>query len=262
MNISREHLYKLYINEYRTIKDISQILGVSTITVMSRLKKFQIPTRVRSDYDIDSYSRDNKKIKFNQSCFSYLNEDTLYWAGFIAADGCISNKDTTINISLQERDVGHLNKFKEFIQYTGDLQYNPLLKSYSITIYSKKICSDLKNNFNITMRKSATFTPNSHSIVSIDFWRGMFDGDGSIYAINKPIISLVGNNKSVELFKNWCTNYIESTAKIRKHTTADAYYYTIGHKKARRILEIIYGNNPKYYLDRKYNLYKELPGVR
>ena len=54
-----------------------------------------------------------------QDCFNKIEtEKQAYWLGFLYADGCVSyqNWNNQIELSLQERDLHHLEKFRSFIE--------------------------------------------------------------------------------------------------------------------------------------------------
>lgn len=43
------------------------------------------------------------------------NEEKAYWLGFLYADGNVSLKEDKIELSLAEKDLNHIKKFKNFI---------------------------------------------------------------------------------------------------------------------------------------------------
>lgn len=124
--------------------------------------------------------------------FHIPNLINSYWAGFIAADGCIHKDKYSqwLEISIHKNDRKHLESFCSDIGYTGNIfQYENIVR---ITIYSKQIVSDLFNNFNITQKKSLTLQPPMN--LSIDniyaFIIGYIDGDGCIFIKDKKYIGL------------------------------------------------------------------------
>lgn len=135
----------------------------------------------------------------NDNFFSLDNELSFYWAGFIAADGCVGihGNGEIINclgVALARKDRKHLELFGEQIQTTapvGDYlvknsernpEWNDTWKS-EIKITSPKICADLVR-FDIVPRKSNILTfpewMKTHPLKH-HFIRGYNDGDGSFY---------------------------------------------------------------------------------
>lgn len=142
------------------------------------------------------------RYKCDDLFFSRDNEDSFYWAGFIAADGfiCGSNpkngeRHKTLGIGLSNVDIDHLMKFRQVINAESPIHtYKVNIKNdnpkyvfkirdrykSTLTIRSTQIYDDLAR-FGITERKSLTLKfPEwimNHQLCN-HFIRGYFDGDG------------------------------------------------------------------------------------
>ena len=87
--------------------------------------------------------------------FNIPNELNSYYAGFIAADGCICSRNRdkrTLRIGLSSKDSKWLKTFKEKIKSESPFKNRIQKKIYEITeisITSKQIVDDLKSNFNV-----------------------------------------------------------------------------------------------------------------
>lgn len=113
--------------------------------------------------------------------FSKLTEESAYWAGFIAADGYISDNND-LQIVLNYDDTDHLEKFRKCVGSNHKITSNTS-KYYrsSFGFKNDEIVSNLRHKFNITPRKSLKYQlPNLPSIYMRHFIRGYFDGDGCI----------------------------------------------------------------------------------
>jgi len=133
-----------------------------------------------------------RKYTPNDGFFTYPNPINSYWAGFIAADGCICGGDRVLSISSSSADIQHLVSFCNDVGLS-----NNALHTYhsfggykehstsSVALTSPRIIFDLKNNYNITSRKTFTLIPpNLKSIECINaFIVGLVDGDGWITKI-------------------------------------------------------------------------------
>src|SRR5260370_9394638 len=85
------------------------------------------------------------------------NLKNSYWAGFLAAEGNIKTGRKRISIKLHIKDVAHLEKFRDALEYTGRVyRYE---RDASIEIACPEIADDLARNFSITPRKSFTLQP-------------------------------------------------------------------------------------------------------
>lgn len=126
---------------------------------------------------------------FNENFFASPNLNNSYWAGFIAADGCIldsSPGQKRLQILLKSTDLPHLESLK--VEIGGGDIYNSsnhddrTSKTYYgvyYRVFSDKICDDLGRNFNIYPRKSLTHQPpNLVGDSAKAFIAGYIDGDG------------------------------------------------------------------------------------
>lgn len=110
-----------------------------------------------------------------------------YWLGFLAADGSVSGDQLVIGLST--KDIGHLEKFRAFIEAdnltitTRQTLCSNNNKRYSasyLSIRNKQLIKDLKQ-YQIIENKSQqsidflSYIPNEYKIY---FIFGLFDGDG------------------------------------------------------------------------------------
>ena len=70
-------------------------------------------------------------------------EEKAYWLGFLYADGNVSNHENKIELILAEKDVGHLEKFKRFLNIKNKICYREATKAYRISFRSEKCKQDL-----------------------------------------------------------------------------------------------------------------------
>lgn len=170
----------------------------------------------------------NRTHFFDNYFFSIPNILNSYWAGFIAADGCISDT-AKFSINLQESDAPHLTRF---LNDVGCNLPEAVLKIYS-TGYKKKDGTiaemamvalggmkqwkeDLLSHWSITPRKSLTLgTPNiTDESLKLSYLTGLIDGDGSI-RINKVKnneilrISICGGSNEM---LSWVKNLVDEIA--------------------------------------------------
>lgn len=260
--------------ELGSLKAVSRDLGISSDSIKSYMKKFEIDFKPQIRYE------------FDKDFFEKETEESFYWAGFIAADGCVKDRKSKngnriweISLCLAELDEGHLNKFKENLNSNHPIHKKTIKNSkrnanhkdtvaYEITLVSEKMTKDLEK-FNIFPRKSLVYDmPEyiiNHNLVH-HFMRGYNDGDGSFFTslrkgrkTEQKYFSLVGT-------KNFLTNYrniLEKNCNIKKRTRE------VRERKSQYILE--YGGNgilskisnylykdATIYLDRKYDKIKHL----
>ena len=188
INATKEQLEEAYAR-LGSLSLVAKELGGTKEGIRCRMQKFglEIKPLVKHTVDDDFFSRDT--------------EESFYWAGFIAADGCVKahghkNEDIcVVSMGLSRKDKSHIEKFKKIINFSGNI-FDGIAKNNAkslvkrdiekseIQITSRKMVEDLKR-FNIGPRKSLIYCPPrelmTHPLFH-HFLRGYFDGDGSIYS--------------------------------------------------------------------------------
>lgn len=205
-----------------------------------------------------------KKLYCNEEFFSLKTKKTYYWAGFIAADGCVT-QDNRLEIALKLADRNHLELFKHAIGSRHPVSISHQGKAARIRIRSKKLCEDLESNFNITPNKSKTLQyPNIvEDYLMWEYIRGYMDGDGcySIIKTENPrqLANLILVSGSVEfleeiadIFNLYINNY--------KYPRYNSHVYRIsyGIKDSNVLINKIYQySSVNTRLLRKYNKIKK-----
>lgn len=251
--IEREiiRLHKKGIGTTKTAK----ILGISPSATQLYLKKNNlIPLGITHPY----------KNKYDINFFSKYTKESAYWAGFIMADGCITNKSPLYNIqiTLSINDKNHLQKFAKIVDFKGSLYEYKKGNSVVIRLSGKQVINDLLDKYGITERKSLTaqFPKNLPKSLCSHFIRGYFDGDGCIYVGNSVSISFVGNKNIIKSIRD----ILHETLKLEiqsnnnkapfintKNEKIKQFSYHA--KNAKKIIQWLYNDtNKSIRLDRKY----------
>ena len=202
-----------------------------------------------------------RKYKFNESSFEELNSDSAYWLGVLFADGYINwNTFSSPQTVLSLKDFDHLVKFKDFLEsdftilkqiHRSRVKLDGLHPvTYRININSSKIANDIKKyGFELEL-------PTEELRFNRDFWRGVIDGDGSIYfstdrnKYERINLSLVGSKNLLNCFSLFVQKHYPNTkAKVCKHKSI--FDVKLASKAARVIINVLYGGNPKFFLTRK-----------
>lgn len=210
---------------------------------------------------IDIYSR---KSHVNDHIFDNIDtEEKAYWLGFLYADGSVHHANTSwrIELTLQEQDLQHVQKFAKFVCLDKEPKYRINTKAYRISFSSSRMAEELIKKGCIP-KKSLVLTFPSYDIVSKElmphFIRGYFDGDGCIslqqqvHSIRKEV-SLLGTKEFLEsLVKE--TGIGGAIIKKEKRTVSNTYYIAWHKKEGEEMLDYMYGN-ASVYLQRKYEKY-------
>jgi hypothetical protein len=193
----------------------------------------------------------NRKYSINDNYFSVINNKNSYWAGFIAADGCITKKCVKIMLSII--DIELLKQFKNDISYTGPLYIDNKRKRCSIEFGSQKIINDLKCIWNIVEKKSLILNPplgELNQINILSYIRGFLDGDGSIYTeknSNYLRIQFVGTLKLL----TWIKENLKLKSSITKYKNIHRLRYS--GKNALEIYKKLF-NLETFILKRKWKI--------
>lgn len=180
--IEEKAIYNYIVNK-QGLQSAGREFGISQFMMEQILKKYGIPKRTYTEA-----KQDGRKYPCNDYFFKTQNHNMAYILGFIAADGYISKKENCISIELQERDKEILDSIKRVTGVTRPIKIQ-LRKNgkYTATLrnWSKEWKDDLRH-YGIIPKKTFTLTPPDLLAPEyrIDYIRGYFDGDGSIYALN------------------------------------------------------------------------------
>lgn len=256
-----------YINTPELDKSASAIsikYGINRKTLLKYLKDKGI-----------NISKTGSSVHFNYNAFNKIdNEESAYWLGFMYADGFIESKSNGVGLGISIKDIEHMDKFCDFLQYPKG-KY--IVKSHqfgSKSSYNKKgeemymvntlirnntLWNDL-NNKGCIPNKSLVLTFPDESIFENKelirhFIRGYCDGDGSLTWSNKdhtiPSITFVGTKNFLEGIQLYLgKGYLMHKPNCSEFT----YRLSYTHTKAFNAVKYMY-NHSNIYLNRKYNIY-------
>lgn len=203
-DFTNKQLLELY-NNYKTMSELSKFFNINIQTLINHFNKRNIPFKKRKLYEVNDYF------------FDTYTPESCYWAGFLAADGGIEYNKNRITLELKKTDIEHIEKYKCALSCTANIQHltkidkRPEFKTgiyYSVKIRfnSKQMVKSLKENFNITSRKSKNLQFANkllnHEYLN-HYMRGLIDGDGSVRGSKQnSTLFLCGSKDIVETFKN------------------------------------------------------------
>ena len=242
-------------------KEAAAQFGYSRQTGENVLKRRGIPIR--------PFTESHRHYSLDERFFDRIDTpDKAYWLGFLTADGIIG--DRFVRIHLQLGDAEHLSKFAVSLRSEQPVSFRENTSSNGtsarqamIIINSIKLAQSL-HRLGVTSRKTFIVRPCEEvpETLLADYWRGVFDGDGSISRSGvlhmKWQLSLVGNQAMVEGFREFIARFVHSNASVRPTSSIFRVAY-FGYDKPRAVARILY-ENATIYLDRKYALAKELCG--
>ena len=218
-------------------------------TVSNILKAYNISSR-----NLSQARRNYLNYSINEDAFSDINNpDSAYWLGVMYSDGFISaNKYTNkFGITIKDTDKDLLIKFKEFLKYSGNINYYEANTTYGICnvgrllIGNNKIVDDLIKH-GVVEHKTFKIKKLPNTTYMDDFIRGYIDGDGSLRKAY-PNIRICGNKEFLQEIANYFM--------LPYHLNPDKTIYNLAYNtKESEYLEKRLYKNAKYYLDRKYEI--------
>jgi len=256
-NVTIDDLISKY-KELQSLRKVGKALGIHKSKVGYYLKKAGLL---------------NKPVRHtcNDNYFSQDTPGSFYWAGFIAADGCVKLKDKKykqLSVGLATKDDGHVIKLKDTLCFSGPISRRTDkagCKSSGICISSDQLFDDLAR-FNIVPRKSLIYTfPEwliEHPLVN-HFMRGYNDGDGSFYRSvgkNRTIEQLYFSVRGTKEFLSVFNAVLESNCEFEKHKEPrlNSGIYCLGFggtRKVGMIRDFLYKDSETdTRLDRKYEV--------
>lgn len=160
-------------------------------------------------------------------------EEKAYWLGFLYADGSVykSRNSYIIEVGLSVKDIGHLVKFKKFLNSNHVLKIKDYkgYKSCSITIRNQKMAQDLMNKGCIPNKSLLLTFPNDDIVpkhLKPHFIRGYFDGDGCVYGSDdckSYRVSFVGTNEFLTDMQDILFEEVQLTQTAIKKSKGRAY---------------------------------------
>lgn len=263
-NEEKEYIIRIYYEHKNlTYKDLMKYLKVSQRVLSSVMKEYNINSRLKNRYII------------NSNYFDDINTDEqAYILGFIYADGYVGDeKHNNIVITSKDKDI--IEKISKAINYTGDIRitkpggYENSKEGYSLNFSDKQIASVLRNKYNLQPNKSLILNelPNIKDELFGAFLRGYFDGDGSIgihknksykngklYEYNQLCFTLI----ATELFINNLIKKLNiKNYSISNSKTLEMKYLKIKSKKELFYLYKIMYDNATISLNRKREIWNK-----
>jgi len=191
---------------------------------------------------------------FNEHYFDKPNIENCYWAGFIAADGCLMNKSYGMQISLSIKDKCILENFKKHIDFSGpiserirtDKKTGSVFNYCNISIWcANQWHNKLLEHWNITQNKTYTLIPPNNYIknqLAYAFLIGFFDGDGcwreyNMNGYRKYSFGLSGTQPMMEWCKYQLNNLVPEDKFINIPKRGNYWVYQACGQRAVKIKE-------------------------
>jgi len=262
--LKKEELRRLYLEEKRSLEDIGRLYGASRVAVWKYCRSECLSRRSKSEARLEAQKKGKvpqNYFEINERFFSEWSTEMAYVLGLIATDGCISRSGT---ISLCINDKVLLEKVRVAMGSAHTVKHYGRQKGlYEFRFSRTKMVADL-NRLGIFPDKSLNLGfPDVPNAFLVDFIRGVFDGDGSVFFEKRsskfPLrASFVASSKGfIETLENKLQTLGLPKRNIYQHKTKNAVSYMIrySHRNSVQLFDLLYGNVAKtgLFLARKYD---------
>lgn len=237
--------------EGKSMAALGRAWGCDPSTIKNIMKAYGVSGRTLSEA-----RRNYLNYTINEDIFSKIDSpDKAYWLGVMYSDGYITKTEHTnkFGIAVAERDRNWLEKFKQFLNYSGEIKeyetgktsFVPELPYVRLLIGNNKIVEDLIN-LGVVENKTKLIKKLPNISYLDDFIRGYIDGDGALTK-RLPHIIISGNKEFLEDIANYF--------QLPYHLYQDKSIYSLQYNKnCSEYLEKRLYKNANYYLDRKYEV--------
>ena len=255
---------------------VNHLKGVSTIK-----KEFNLsysPQKIREVLiknnvhirGADETNQLKRKYQINDN-YNFNSHNGAWILGMLASDGYLPNTygaQNKVVLTLQRQDEDTLELIKNELGYTGPIYQFESSNGYpcsSLSFTSRSLRKEIESYgiINAKTFKFKHFPEKLSEEYLLDFIRGYFDGDGSVFGIEKEKkIGMSFTSASKEILED-ISNFLSENYQVTKpvifstqrvHIIYDIKYY----KKDSLILGDLFYNNDYLSLQRKKNHYFEL----
>lgn len=201
-----------------------------------------------------------RKYELNEKIFDNITPDACYWIGFLYGDGNCTCENK-IRVALTNTDYQQLVRFRNFISNdTRPIKYFECNgKPYCGFEFRSCHMHKTLSRFELTKRKENRGRLNI-ALMNKDFFRGLFDADGSFYydGRNKEHLfaEITGHMAVLKSIKELLVfnNVISDKKKIVKN--GSVFRIRLAKADTIKLINWMYADSPRYYLSRKYTLAK------
>lgn len=173
--------------EGKSLRSISEITGINRkkLSLLFKARGLEIKSR--------GITTGKGKYTHNTNAFKSIEtEEQAYWLGFLYADGYIGLERGSVDLTIAEKDMEHLEKFRDFISPSKPLKRRIINKqyiAYRCDVSSREIVNDLISKGCFPNKSLSLEFPTEEQVpkhLVHHFIRGYFDGDGSSHWFYDP----------------------------------------------------------------------------
>ena len=171
---------ELYNTDF-TLADIAVYAGVGKDMVRKALMRRGVARKPHGYY---------RTCTLREDVFDVLTDESAYWIGILATDGCVGNTRpwNVISLNFKLSDLDHLLLFRDFLGSNHTISFTTLphptipgkmVKACHLQVHSTHMTEALAQ-YGVVPRKTFTLTAKGGVEKFRSYWRGVYDGDGTL----------------------------------------------------------------------------------
>ena len=241
-----------------------QIYGYGVHIVKQILQEANVP--IRNFSEAASRSNANRAIDVNHCYFDTQNARMAYVLGLLASDGTVRKDVNEIKLTLQALDTDFLEHLKNELGYKGAIRTYTTKLGYSNSTlaFTSAHIKQVLATYNIVPNKtySFQFPAKLERRFWLDFFRGYFDGDGTVCTAGSGAIRLSMCSYTSNILEVFINFFFEEYGipKVNIQTKGEEnvnYYFQYSTNATKRFYEILYYPNC-LHLPRKFEKFTNL----
>jgi hypothetical protein len=209
-------------------------------------------------------SQAHRRYTLNDHAFddAASNPEAAYWAGVLLADGCVVRNapgQARIHLSLAGQDADHVEAFRQFVGAGNpvSIRQNRCGREGAVcqpivrVSFSSIVMASALARYGIGPRKSLTAEVSGGLEASLDFWRGVTDGDGSLGQLVRgqrtyPTFDVCGSLPSMRQFVSFAADRISRFRSNPVFNGKNNWRVRACGETARLIISLLYGPSPGF----------------
>jgi hypothetical protein len=256
---SDPEILRQMVEDGMSIREIGRVLGMASSAVHNACGSFGIQLKDRYEQFLAKNAR-----QIPDSLFATpLNPKESWLLGLLMTDGCVSEKEHLIKLSITDKDGVQLAS--QIIRFGNIRERSPQIREYNgkiiqgkLSIWDYTACSiqlvERLDTLGLTSRKTKTLMfPNLSDIALPDFIRGLWDGDGSWCIADNALIAHFGcaSESFIYALQAITSSITGSSAQVRSNHRKDFWQLSYGQKRAVTLARWLYYEPDLPCLERK-----------
>jgi hypothetical protein len=202
-----------------------------------------------------------RMYRLNEKAFDNAedSEEASYFIGLLLADGCVMVRKrqdgkkvrASVKLALSGDDGVMVERFRDFLGAEIPIRVYPCRRGVGSFSNGKPVTefrvgstalAKALASYGVVPRKSLVAVPSKKLANNVAFWRGVVDGDGSVWIVKNtlPCLQLVGSHETCSGFLQYVKSWRYTRATIYK--AVNIWKVSFAGSTAFHVIKRLYGN--------------------